>query len=41
MAKWVMTKLPAGLTGDTYGFITEVCEMLVWLIIGAAASWVK
>jgi adenosylcobinamide-GDP ribazoletransferase len=41
MAKWIMTKLPAGLTGDTYGFITEVCEMLVWLIIGAATSWVK
>jgi adenosylcobinamide-GDP ribazoletransferase len=32
IGRWIMTKLPAGLTGDSYGAITEVIETLVWLI---------
>lgn len=39
LGRWIMTKLPAGLTGDSYGFITEVCEMATWLIIGIAAHY--
>lgn len=41
LGKWVMTKLPAGLTGDSYGFITESCEMAVWLLVGAAPVLIR
>ena len=41
LGRWVMTKLPAGLTGDSYGAIAEITEMAVWLVVGAAASVVK
>ncbi len=40
IGRWIMTKLPAGLTGDNYGAITEVAEMAVWLFIGAGAGWI-
>ncbi|MEI7555389.1 adenosylcobinamide-GDP ribazoletransferase [Candidatus Chlorohelix sp.] len=39
--KYVMSKLPAGLTGDSYGAVTESSETLVWLIIGTAAGVIK
>jgi adenosylcobinamide-GDP ribazoletransferase len=40
VGKWMMRKLPQGLTGDCYGAITEFCEMATWLIIGCAAPLV-
>lgn len=40
VGRWIMTKLPAGLTGDNYGAITELTEMFVWLFIGAGAGWI-
>ena len=41
LGKYIMLKLPKGLTGDSYGAITEVCEMSTWLLIGLAASMLK
>lgn len=41
LGKYIMLKLPKGLTGDSYGAITEMSEMLTWIIIGAAASLIK
>ena len=41
LGKWVMSKLPAGLTGDSYGFVTEFCEMAVWFVLAAAASLIR
>lgn len=41
IGRWVMTKLPAGLTGDTYGAIAEVSEMATWLLVGAGAAVIK
>ena len=38
--RWIMTKLPAGLTGDNYGAIVELTEMFVWLAFGAGAGWI-
>ncbi len=36
LGKYIMLKLPQGLTGDSYGAITEVTEMCVWLFMAAA-----
>ncbi len=33
--RWVMIKLPEGLTGDAYGALAEMTEMLVWLVLAA------
>lgn len=41
LGRWIMTKLPAGLTGDSYGAITETTEMFTWLLIASAASVIK
>ena len=41
LGKWVMTKLPAGLTGDSYGFVAEFCEMAVWFVLAAAATLIR
>jgi adenosylcobinamide-GDP ribazoletransferase len=41
IGKYVMTKLPAGLTGDVYGATAEIGEMLTWLIVGSAANVIK
>jgi adenosylcobinamide-GDP ribazoletransferase len=38
IGRWVMTRLPAGLTGDTYGAIAEITEVTTWLIIQAGAG---
>lgn len=44
VGRWMMTKIPKGLTGDCYGAITEFCEMATWLIIACASplliNWV-
>ncbi len=39
--RWVMTRLPDGLTGDTYGALAELTEMLAWLGIAASANIIK
>ncbi len=39
--KYVMRKLPKGLTGDSYGAITEISEMFTWLLIGAGAGVIQ
>jgi len=39
--KYVMTKLPDGLTGDIYGATAELCETCSWLIIGVAATLIR
>jgi adenosylcobinamide-GDP ribazoletransferase len=41
VGKWVMRKLPDGLTGDNYGAVAELGEMLVWLLVGAGAGVIK
>ncbi len=41
VGRWVMTKLPAGLTGDSYGAIAELCEMTTWLLVASGASVIK
>ncbi len=41
IGRWIMLRLPAGLTGDSYGAITEMAEMLTWLLIGAGASVIQ
>ncbi|WP_218082880.1 adenosylcobinamide-GDP ribazoletransferase [Anthocerotibacter panamensis] len=33
MGYYTMAKLPQGLTGDSYGWVTEVCEAMCWLAI--------
>ncbi|MEI6046480.1 MAG: adenosylcobinamide-GDP ribazoletransferase [Chloroflexota bacterium] len=38
IGRWVMTRLPAGLTGDNYGAIAEITEVATWLIIQASAG---
>ena len=40
LGRWMMGKLPAGLTGDCYGAIAEVTETATWLFIGAGAGWI-
>lgn len=40
VGRWMMSKLPAGLTGDCYGAIAELTEMAAWLFIGAGAAWI-
>lgn len=40
VGRWIMTKLPAGLTGDSYGAIAEIMETATWLFIGAGAGWI-
>lgn len=40
VGRWIMTKLPAGLTGDNYGAMAELTEMAVWLFIGVGANWI-
>lgn len=39
--KYVMRKLPAGLTGDSYGAITETSEMLTWFLVAAGGSLIQ
>ncbi len=39
--KYVLSKLPAGLTGDSYGATAELCETATWVIIGVAAGLIK
>ncbi len=39
VGRWIMSKLPAGLTGDSYGAIVEITETATWLFIGAGAGW--
>lgn len=39
--RWVMSKLPAGLTGDSYGAVAELTEMTTWLLVGAGANVIK
>jgi adenosylcobinamide-GDP ribazoletransferase len=41
LGKYIMLKLPKGLTGDSYGAITEISEMFTWLFIGSAASVIQ
>jgi adenosylcobinamide-GDP ribazoletransferase len=41
IGRWIMRKLPNGLTGDSYGAITEIAEMILWLCIGAGATVIK
>lgn len=41
IGKWIMRKLPAGLTGDSYGAITELTELFTWLVIGAGAGVIQ
>ncbi len=41
IGRWIMTKLPAGLTGDSYGATTEIVEMINWIVIGVAANVIK
>lgn len=41
VGRWIMTKLPAGLTGDSYGAIAELTEAVVWLSLGAGASVIR
>jgi adenosylcobinamide-GDP ribazoletransferase len=38
LGKYIMLKLPKGLTGDSYGAITELCEMFTWLLLAAGAG---
>jgi adenosylcobinamide-GDP ribazoletransferase len=38
VGRWMMSKIPKGLTGDCYGAITEFCEMATWFIIASAGS---
>jgi adenosylcobinamide-GDP ribazoletransferase len=40
VGRWIMGKLPAGLTGDSYGAIAEITETATWLFIGAGAGWI-
>lgn len=40
VGRLIMKKLPAGLTGDNYGAMAELTEMVVWLFIGAGAGWI-
>ena len=41
IGRWIMTRLPAGLTGDSYGAIAELTEMASWLLIGVAPDLIK
>ncbi len=41
LGRSMMRRLPAGLTGDCYGAITEVSEMALWVIIATSASVIK
>lgn len=41
IGRWVMTKLPAGLTGDSYGAIAELTEAVIWLGLSSAAGLLK
>lgn len=40
VGRWIMSKLPVGLTGDSYGAIAEIAETATWLVIGAGAGWI-
>jgi adenosylcobinamide-GDP ribazoletransferase len=40
VCRWMLGKLPAGLTGDCYGAIVELTEAATWLFIGAGAGWI-
>ncbi|NWJ96259.1 MAG: adenosylcobinamide-GDP ribazoletransferase [Chloroflexi bacterium] len=40
VGKYIMLKLPKGLTGDSYGAIAEIGEMVTWLFLGAAANMI-
>ncbi len=41
LGKYIMLKLPQGLTGDSYGAITELCETFTFLFIAAAPSVIQ
>lgn len=38
LGKWIASRLPKGLTGDSYGFITETIEACTWLIL-CSSPW--
>jgi adenosylcobinamide-GDP ribazoletransferase len=33
LGKWIKSRFPKGLTGDSYGFITEAIESCAWLLL--------
>ncbi|GAB4218588.1 MAG: adenosylcobinamide-GDP ribazoletransferase [Synechococcales cyanobacterium] len=34
LGRWILTRLPQGLTGDCYGLIVEVMELVSWVSVG-------
>lgn len=41
LGKYTLLKLPKGLTGDSYGAITELCEMFTWLLLAASPGLIQ